>query len=95
MLPHSTANLLIEPYVFDMSPHIETLFVSLFRKFLAALIIASAPSLTLKSHLLFLHQCNDVVSVLVKLRLSVSGESPGVRSVAVLTSSSRSGCLLL
>ena len=65
MLPRSTANLLIGPYVFDMSHRIETLFVSLFKKFLAALIIASAPSLTLKSHLLFRHQCNDVVSVLV------------------------------
>ena len=73
MLPHRTANLLIEPFVFDMSHRIETLFVSLFRKLLAALIIASAPSLTLKSHLLFLHQCNDVVSVLVNCKYQFQG----------------------
>ena len=43
----STANLLIEPYAFDVSPCINTLFVLFFRIFLTAQIIASAPSLTL------------------------------------------------
>ena len=39
--------LLIGPYAFDMSPCISTLFVSFFKSFVTALIIASAPSLTL------------------------------------------------